>query len=174
MSLAYKRLCTSLIKINNILGNIDINEKLKDNIKGRLISNHPVHILDAEGHLSPSSLIPFCEFGENKSIMAMDIEKFNVPVCTGFSPKMIADQMCYEIDLQIFKSKKILELRRQLNTGLILVLDYNQDRVNYKDISNPAEQGSNDTTFASTLFEYQNPQDVLILIDGIGKEKTLF
>ena len=51
---------------------------MKDNIKGRLISNHPVHILDAEGHLSPSSLIPFCEFGENKSIMAMDIEKFNV------------------------------------------------------------------------------------------------
>ena len=34
-------------------------------------NNHPVHIIDMEGNLSPSAFIPFCEFGGNMSIMGI-------------------------------------------------------------------------------------------------------
>ena len=41
-----------------------------------IISHHPVHILDADAELSPSSFIPFCEFGSNKR-MGMKNDKFS-------------------------------------------------------------------------------------------------
>ena len=33
------------------------------------IVNHPVHIVTKDNQISPSSLIPFCEFGGNMSAM---------------------------------------------------------------------------------------------------------
>ena len=42
------------------------------------LSNHPVHILDDEGNLSPTALIPFCEFGGNMSAMGIKIEQIKM------------------------------------------------------------------------------------------------
>ena len=138
-------------------------------MEGRLISNHPVHIFDENGNISPSAFIPFCEFGEDRSNLGKKHENFNVPVCNAFIPKMEI-----EIDLQSYRSNENSDLKKQLNSGLVLVLDYNLDRVKYKDISNnnvvPVSQ---ETSFASSLFEYQNPQDVLVIIDSIGKKEAL-
>merc|ERR1712073_18241 len=33
------------------------------------ITNHPVHIFDEKGNLSPSAFIPFCQFGRNISTL---------------------------------------------------------------------------------------------------------
>ena len=143
-------------------------------MEGRLISNHPVHIFDENGNISPSAFIPFCEFGEDRSNLGKKHENFNVPVCNAFTPKIVTDQLCYEIDLQSYRSNENSDLKKQLNSGLVLVLDYNLDRVKYKDIStNNAVQVSQETSFASSLFEYQNPQDVLVIIDSIGKKEAL-
>ena len=142
---------------------------MTENVDGRLISNHPAHIFDANGNISPSAFIPFCEFGEERSNLGKAHDNFSVPVCNSFTQKIFTDQLCYEIDLQSYRSTETFELKKQLNSGLILVLDYNMDRVKYKDISNNVEPISNSTSFASTLFEYQNPQDVMVVIDGIGK-----
>ena len=142
---------------------------MTENVDGRLISNHPAHIFDANGNISPSAFIPFCEFGEERSNLGKTHDNFSVPVCNSFTQKIFTDQLCYEIDLQSYRSTETFELKKQLNSGLILVLDYNMDRVKYKDISNNVEPISNSTSFASTLFEYQNPQDVMVVIDGIGK-----
>ena len=142
---------------------------MTENVDGRLISNHPAHIFDANGNISPSAFIPFCEFGEERSNLGKAHDNFSVPVCNSFTQKIFTDQLCYEIDLQSYRSTENFELKKQLNSGLVLVLDYNMDRVKYKDISNNVEPISNSTSFASTLFEYQNPQDVMVVIDGIGK-----
>jgi len=50
--------------------------------------------------LSPTALIPFCEFGEdgNFSRMGIEIDQFDVPVCNSFRPKIIEDQLCYEVN----------------------------------------------------------------------------
>ena len=48
--------------------------------------------------MSPTALIPFCEFDGNMSIMGVKNENFNVPICNSFQEKIIGDQICYTVD----------------------------------------------------------------------------
>ena len=70
--------CINKSDCNNIQNsNTDLDKipRLKD------VSNHPVHILNEEGNMNPSALIPFCRIGD--IILGKKIE-FLTPVCTGF------------------------------------------------------------------------------------------
>ena len=90
-------------------------------------NNHPVHIIDMEGNLSPSAFIPFCEFGGNMSIMGTRIDQFEVPVCNSFHAKVLNDQLCYEVDLDI---------ERNLDLGLAFFMDYKRiGRLSWRKIS---------------------------------------
>ena len=91
------------------------------------VSNHPVHILNNEGGLSPSSFIPFCTFDEE--FLGKKINEFDIPVCNIFKPTNHLDQVCYETNLQELKDS--LKIAKQLEVGLTLVLDYNEERQNY-------------------------------------------
>ena len=64
----------------------------------RKVTNHPVHIIDKDKKLSPTALIPFCEFGGNMSVMGVKIDDFKFPVCNSFRPKIIRDQLCYQVE----------------------------------------------------------------------------
>ena len=90
------------------------------------VNNHPVHILNKNGDLSPSSFIPFCSFGED--LIGAEIKGFDVPVCNIFKPKNHNDQLCYETDLQELKDNNNKNLMKQLEIGLTLILDYNEER----------------------------------------------
>ena len=90
-------------------------------------TNHPVHIVDMYGKISPSAFIPFCSFGGNRQIMGKKIQKFHTPVCNSFKEKVFNGQLCYEVDLNVFK-KNITNVRMQMKEGLALVLDTNTDR----------------------------------------------
>ena len=76
-------------------------------------TNHPVHIQDEDGKLSPTALIPFCEFGGNMSVMGVKIEEIEIPVCSSFRPKILRDQLCYTVDLSAFKDKIDLKGRQR-------------------------------------------------------------
>ena len=92
----------------------------------RLI-NHPVHIMNDRGELSSSSFIPFCSFGDK--LIGADLDGFNLPVCNIFKPKHFIDKICYETSLQNLKDNNdIGKIMQQLELGLILVLDYNEER----------------------------------------------
>ena len=62
------------------------------------VTNHPVHIQEEDGKLSPTAMIPFCEFGGNLSVMGVKIDHYDVPFCNSFRPKIISDQLCYTVD----------------------------------------------------------------------------
>lgn len=49
-------------------------------------ANHPVHILNKDGHQNPSALIPFCAFAGNMEVLGQTVENFTDPVCSAFSP----------------------------------------------------------------------------------------
>ena len=74
-----------------------------------MVTRHPVHVLNNEGRLSPSSFIPFCEFGGNMLKMGKKIDHFDVPVCNSFQAKIINDQLCYEVDLKKFSNKVLIK-----------------------------------------------------------------
>ena len=91
-----------------------------------LAISHPVHIFLKGNKLSPSAFIPFCEFGGNMSAMGAKIPQFEVPVCNSFEPKILNDQLCYEVDLKKFsdRNNKI----RYLESGFAFIMDFNEDR----------------------------------------------
>ena len=91
-----------------------------------IVSNHPVHILDENGKLSPSAFIPFCSFGGNMSAMGVKIEEFYVPICNSFKARVLYDQLCYEVDVNEIISKPFTA--KDLKLGLVLLIDENWDR----------------------------------------------
>ena len=91
------------------------------------ISNHPVHIVDENGKIvSPTALIPFCEFGGNMSIMGVKLEGFQDPVCSSFRPKVFRNQLCYEVDPNEYKKK--LGGNNRDTIGLTFLVNFNEDR----------------------------------------------
>ena len=85
-----------------------------------------MHIIDHNGKVSPSSFIPFCAFGEDMEVMGIRLDGFDDPVCNSFTTKIRNDQLCYEVDLQIYKDES--KIKEQLQSGLVLILDYNEER----------------------------------------------
>ena len=126
--------------------------------------NHPVHIKNERGELSPSAFIPFCEFGGNISSMGVRIEEFDVPVCNSFQAKIMNDQLCYEVDLNRFSNMHNID--KELELGFIFLLDYNEDRQFSLD-----EESSTINKFglASSLVKSDQRQKSFIYLDTIGK-----
>ena len=97
------------------------------------MNNHPVHILDINGSLSPTAFIPFCSFGGDMKVVGTTNEHFDVPVCNSFKPQIRNDQLCYQIDLEDYKDTDNIE--KQLKEGLVLIVDYNEERKMPKNVS---------------------------------------
>ena len=90
--------------------------------------NHPVHITQrTSAKLSPSSFIPFCEFGSDASIMGKRIDQFDFPVCDSFEEIIFEGQLCYQVSIEKLKTRKRLN-QEDLKIGLTLLLDYNFDK----------------------------------------------
>ena len=126
----YEEVKTIIFKDLNAALNLSIEQFQAKNYieteKVHKLLNHPVHIIDKEGNLSPSALIPFCEFAGNMSTMGVEIEHFDVPVCNSFQAKVLNDQLCYEVDPNLYIDRN--DPKKDLKLGLVLALDFNEDR----------------------------------------------
>ena len=71
--------------------------------------------------------------------MSRQIENFSLPVCNSFEPVLHKDQLCYQVDLEKFRSKK--NFKKQLVSGLDLILDYNEDKNMLKSATSAMDQG---------------------------------
>ena len=63
--------------------------------------------------------------------LGQKIDAFEVPVCNIFRAKVRNDQVCYEMDLNLLKDENDLE--DQLQDGITLILDCNEERQFDKD-----------------------------------------
>ena len=125
------------------------------------VTNHPVHIVQDDGELSPTALIPFCEFGGQLSVMGVKIDQFDVPVCNSFRPKVYKDQLCYTVDPNRFKDK--IDLGGQLS--LTLAIDYNEDRMYNFSLENKRETNEElDNEFDKIQKNFSNS----IILETIG------
>ena len=97
-----------------------------DKLLLQTVVNHPVHITNPKRGLSPSSFIPFCSFGEN--LIGDQINGFDLPACNIFKPNHFMNKLCFETDLQNLKDSNEKNLLLQLEMGLMLILDYNEER----------------------------------------------
>ena len=88
------------------------------------LTSHPVHLVDEEGNLNPTALVPFCSISDNYSAMGVNINHIDVPVCNSFRPKIRKDQLCYTVDLNDIKKKT----ESQHKVFFTFFLDFNEDR----------------------------------------------
>ena len=129
------------------------------------VSNHPVHILNDEKKFSPSSFIPFCYFGEK--FIGAKIQEFELPVCNIFNPRIYLDQLCYETNLQDLKDSQ--KIGKQLEKGLTLILDYNEENQYYNIMKQNKSQMMKEL--------YPDNNDASIFLDTISllnNKKVLF
>ena len=83
-------------------------------------------MITENGEISPSSFIPFCDFGGNMTSMGVQIKQFKVPVCNSFQAEILNDQLCYQVDLKRFSNRENIE--HELKEGFLFIMDYNEDR----------------------------------------------
>ena len=128
------------------------------------VSNHPVHLVNEKGELSPSAFIPYCEFGGNMSSMGVKIEEFNIAVCNTFQTKVLNDQLCYEVDLNRFTNTDNKE--NELKLGFAFIMDYNEDRqVTFdQDFKEEDEDG-----LVNRIAKSDDDNHASIFLDTIGK-----
>ena len=128
------------------------------------MSNHPPHIINEDGTLSPSAFIPFCEFGGNMSVMGVKIDQFNVPVCNSFKAIILNDQLCYEVDPNLFINWR--EAEDQIKFGLSLAVDLNEDR---QMLENETVEFGNLEQKTFTSSSENKKRDFSIHLETIGK-----
>ena len=115
--------------------------------------------------MSPSAFIPFCEFGGNMSVMGVKIDQFDIPVCNSFQAKIMNDQLCYEVDLNRFSKKS--KIKTELKLGLILLMDYNEDRqVTFGQKENEICENM---SMAKNILKLNDNKDAIIYFNSIGK-----
>ena len=94
--------------------------------------------------------------------MGTKAEGFNYSVCNSFKEKILNDQLCYEVDLEKFKDRD--NINNQLQKGLILILDYNEDRQ-----TSPDSSGSTKIIGKNILLPVKE-DSVQIYLDTISKD----
>ena len=129
------------------------------------ISNHPVHIIDENERFSPSAFVPFCQFGRNISLTSAYIENFSIPVCQGFKPKIVLDQLCYEINVNSLTANISEE---DIEMGLVLYLDYNRERNDGEIVKEDVKETINNKLFIDNQIDMET---VKIYIESSGLHK---
>ena len=117
-------------------------------MKIQKVISHPVHLVDTDGQLSPTALIPFCSVSNDYSAMGVKLQNFDVPVCTAFRPKYFNDQLCYSVDLN--QIKETTKIKNKISFSFFI--DFNEDR-----------------QISDTFQEQQETKDI-VYIESIGNK----
>ena len=121
---------------------------------------------------SPSSFIPFCEFGGDMSVVGVKDDQFDDPVCNSFQEKVVNDQLCYEVDLNRVSNKS--NIAKELELGFNFLMDYNEDRQTRQARKSTLAREDKKSGIAANLLESDQNQHAFIFLDTIGKEQQKF
>ena len=133
-----------------------------------IVNNHPVHIIDNDGKMSPSSFIPFCTFGNKMLEMGRNFSQFNQPVCSSFQRKIFKDQLCYSVDVtEVLEEQDASE---NMNIGLVFLYDNNVERVLHIEEENEGK-GRNTIGFLNNFVSLEETEKTLIYINSLGTTK---
>ena len=98
------------------------------------------------------------------TLLGAKADHFQSPVCNSFKEKIILDQLCYEMDINNYSNSSQRESRSELlKSGLILLLDYNEDR----QIGNQEAEATLDDSLKSRLGKARE-ESARIYLDTIG------
>ena len=126
-----------------------------------------MHITTKTGKKTPSSFIPFCEFGGDMTRVGRKIDDFDVPVCDSFEAKILNDQLCYEVDLNKFSNKA--NIKAELKLGFAFLLDHNLDR----QMISRGKQITEIKGMNGLVRENSGHQNVTMYLNTLGKQRIM-
>ena len=97
------------------------------------------------------------------SAMGVNVSLFEVPVCNSFKPKILNDQLCYQVDLNRYSSEN--NRIRELESGFAFIMDFNEDRQVrfFKEFKNRTEEG-----LVNWISESNHDESAFIYLNTIG------
>ena len=122
--------------------------------------------MTGDNKISPSSFIPFCEFGGDMSVVGVKLDQFDDPVCNSFQATVVNDQLCYEVNLNRFSKKN--NIAKELELGFYFLMDYNEDR--QVTIQSSLAEEAKRSGMGANLLESDKKQQAFIYLNTIGKE----
>ena len=100
------------------------------------------------------------------SAMGVKIEQFDVPVCNSFKPKVLRDQLCYEVDPNKYINPEFKG--ETLKSGLTFLIDHNEDvQISLSEDSHTQTSGQNKSLVRS-FSESVNDEQSQIYLGSIG------
>ena len=106
------------------------------------------------------------------SAVGEKIDQFHVPVCNSFKAKILNDQLCYEVDLNIFTNKNNIE--NELELGFVFIMDYNEDRQVTFETTKFLEDSQDNQSLAIQIIKSDDIQHASIYLNTIGKYSSWF
>ena len=92
------------------------------------------------------------------SAMGTRIEQFDMHVCSSFKAKILNDQLCYETD-------SLKGSEKDLQRGLIFLLDYNEDR----QVLGQSLYVKGENNLYAKFIETKNEDKTMINLNTIGR-----
>ena len=100
------------------------------------------------------------------SVVGVNLDQFDDPVCNSFQAKVLNDQLCYEVDLNKFSNKS--NIAKEVELGFSFIMDYNEDRqVTFE--SNLSQEDKK-SGMAANILELGKHQNAFIYLNTVGKE----
>ena len=101
------------------------------------------------------------------SSVGIFIDHMNVFLCNSFQAKVLNDQLCYEVDLNMISNRDNIE--NELKTGFVFIMDYNEDRqVTFDDQDTLLLEP--DIGLASRIIQEDENKHAVIYLDTIGTD----
>ena len=97
------------------------------------------------------------------STMGVKIDQFDIPVCNSFQAKILNDQLCYEVDLEMLRNSN--NIKNDIKLGLALLMDYNEDKQFVSDMKVDCEDNE---SFGSKIDGFNEDENAFIYLNTIG------
>ena len=138
------------------------------------VSNNPVHLITrTTGEPSPSSFIPFCAFAS--TMLGQKISNFSFPVCTYFTPTLMEDKLCYQLNISTIEGLPKSDLGQNKGLALLIDLGEKKEKSVKQPISSPPKKHNNHSVTFHPASEgnFQNRWSATLFIDML-KTRTFF
>ena len=98
------------------------------------------------------------------SVVGFKLDQFDDPVCSSFQAKVLNDQLCYQVDLNMFSN----DIEKDLEIGFNFLMDYNEDRQVTFDLDYK-EKSELELSLGNNVIASNKSKHAFIYLDTIAK-----
>ena len=132
-------------------------------------ASHPVHFAESGEFKVTSSLIPFCQLGDDMAAMGRKVPHFTRAVCSSFRETVLEGQVCYEVDVNKFRESEDWKTGESMEFGVGILVDTNEEYDTKRFYpSNLETNRSNTESSLRSYVQFEDSSKVKIYLHTLG------